>query len=236
MGALGVLVSVVLAADEKKAPSVTGKVIYDGKAAAPKKLEIKGDVYCEKSHDRTPIVDEKVVVGKDGVMANVFVYVKSGLEDKKWEVPEEPVVLDQKGCRYEPRVFGIMKDQKLEVRNSDATNHNVHGLPKKNDEFNKSQAKRGMKDTFEFDKIEDFMIKCDVHAWMRSWCHVMEHPFFATTNEKGEFEIADLPPGDYELEFWHESGTTQTAKVTVEAGKPTDLGEVKFKIQTRRRN
>jgi hypothetical protein len=52
-----------------------------------------------------------------------------------------------------------------------------------------------------------------MHAWWVS----EDHPYYAVTDAKGAFKIADVPPGDYELEFWHETLGKQTQKVAVKA-------------------
>ena len=85
-----------------------------------------------------------MVVGGDGALQNVFVYVKDGLGDLRFPVPATPVVLDQKGCRYVPHVFGIQVGQPLEIVNSDPTLHNVHALAETNREFNMGQPMQGI--------------------------------------------------------------------------------------------
>jgi len=226
----------IAAAEDKKPVSIKGKVVLDAKPKKPKKIKPGVDAYCEKVHESKPIIDQTIEVTRKGELANIFVYVdEDSLDKKEWPTPKEPVVLDQKGCRYIPHVFGIMAGQKLEIVNSDRTNHNVHLMPKKNKEENFSQPKANMKKLIELAKPETFMIKCDVHAWMNTWCHVMTHPFYATTDTKGEFEIKGLPDGEYELIFWHESGSEAKEKVKVEDGKATDLGEIKFKIEKKKK-
>ncbi len=213
--------------------AIVGRVLYEG-PVRQKPINPGTDPVCAKAHEQEPIIDESIVLGPDNVLQNVFVEVTGGLPDKKWPVPEEPVVLDQLGCRYIPHVFGVMADQPLLIRNSDRTNHNVHGLAKKNEIFNFGQPKIGMTETLRFAKPEDFKIKCDVHAWMSTWCHVVEHPFYAVTDEKGAFEIAGLPAGEYELTYWHE--TLGEQKVDVELGDSAAEAEtVTFKPAARGR-
>ena len=193
------------------------------------------DSVCQRVHAQNPIMDERQVVGAGNALKNVFVHVTKGpVLGKKHPPPAQPVVLDQKGCRYIPHVFGIMSGQPLEVRNSDGTTHNVHSLPKKNKEFNFAQAKGATKKVNDLKKAESFMIKCDVHDWMKTWCHVMEHPFYAVTDEKGMFEIKGVEAGDYELTFWHEKLGPQTAEVTLEAGKPAEVATVTLSDRRRR--
>ena len=218
--------------------SITGKVLLDGKAPRAKAINMGADPKCKAMRKGKDLEDETFIVGKDGELANVFVSISKGLPDKKWEVPKEPVKLSQEGCQYKPHVFGMMAGQPLEIVNDDATNHNVHSLPKENKEFNFAQPNKGMTKTLDdIDKPETFKIKCDVHAWMGTYAHVMEHPFFAVTGEDGTFkiDIADLPAGEYELTYWHESGAEETATIKVEAGKENKADDMKLEPKKSRR-
>lgn len=219
-------------ADDKKPVSITGKVVYDGKPPPQMKINPAVDAHCAKEHAKEPLLREEWVVGKEGGLAHVLVIVKSGLPNKEFAPPKQPAILDQQGCKYTPHVVVVQVGQPLKVINSDDTNHNVHGLPEKNQEFNFGQPKKGMtKDIENLTKPEVFRIKCDVHAWMGAWAHVVEHPFWSVTNEKGEYAIKDLPAGEYEIEFFHEGESFKTQKVKVEDGKPTKVSDVKHKFQ-----
>jgi len=121
-----------LASLNTEAATITGKAFFQGTPPEPKRVNMSADPKCATLYLREPFYFREVIVGKDGELANVFVYIKSGLEGKKFEVPKEAVVLDQKGCWYVPRIFGIQVNQTLEVLNSDSTTHNVNATP----EFN----------------------------------------------------------------------------------------------------
>jgi hypothetical protein len=58
-------------------------------------------------------------------------------------------------------------------------------------------------------------LACDTHAWMRGYVYVFDHPFFATTDERGGFSIPDLPPGTYIVKAWHEEAGILTREITV---------------------
>ncbi len=204
------------------AGTVTGKASFTGQAPAPQKIGMDADPTCASLH-KEPVYTEDVVVNANGTLKNVFVYVKEGLEGKTFPPPAQPVVMDQKGCHYDPHVFGIQVNQPLEILNSDATLHNVHGMPKESKEFNLGMPIQGMKLNRKFEKPEIMVkFKCDVHPWMSAYAGVLTHPFFSVTNEEGAFEIKDLPAGSYTLEAWHEKYGVQTQQVTVdEAGSQT---------------
>jgi plastocyanin len=202
--------------DPATAGSLSGKVLFKGTPPARETFKMGTDTVCQQSGGPNP-QSEAILVGADGAIKNVFVYIKDGVDPAySFDVPSTPVALDQKGCIYTPRVIGVRAGQTIEVINSDATLHNVHAIPKTNQEFNHPQSKVGDKLTKVF-TVPEVMVrfKCDVHGWMSSYVGVMATPFFAVTGDDGSFDIKGLPPGTYTVEAWHEKLGTQTTKVTV---------------------
>ena len=191
-------------------------------------IKMDADPVCQGLHQEA-VHTEKVVADANGNLANVFVYVKSGLAGKKFAAAKEAIVLEQHGCIYKPHVQGVMVGQTVKILNNDDTLHNVHALAKANSEFNQGQPFKGMEITKTFDKVEVMMpFKCDVHPWMSSYMGVLDHPFFATSGAGGHFAIEKLPPGEYEIEAWHEVFGSQTQKVTV---APNQAVEVAFEFK-----
>ncbi len=193
---------------------VKGKVAFSGKAPKGEAIKMNADAKCAALH-AAGFKFESTSVGSNGELANVFVYVKKGLEGKKFDAPgESKTILDQKGCWYYPRVSGIMVGEKLSILNSDPTMHNVNAQP----DFNAAMPAgvKPLEKTFKKSKVM-FSIKCNVHPWMRSFVGVLEHPYYAVSGKDGSFEIKNLPPGKYTLEAWHEKLGSQTQEVTVGA-------------------
>ncbi len=210
------------------ASSITGTVIFDGKAPALKPLAMDADPACAKKHSG-PVANEMLALGKGNTMGNIMVWVSKGLPaGKTWPVPKAPVVLDQNGCQYKPHVMGIMVGQTYRILNSDGVLHNVHTLPKVNKAFNRAMPPTVKEATTTFDKEEAlFHIKCDVHPWMSAYVAVFTHPFFSVTSTDGKYTISGLDPGTYTITAWHERLGTQTATVTVGA---TDTKTQNFKF------
>lgn len=207
------------------AGSVTGTITYDDRVPPPgkgpfKPLDMNADPACAKKHS-TPVASGQLVLGDGNTLANVFVQVKNA-PAKDYSTPSEPVIIDQHGCMYEPRVSGAMVGQQVRFKNSDGVLHNVHGLPKENREFNIGMPPTVTESDKTFNKPEPvFPVKCDVHPWMKSYVAVMTHPFFSVTDDGGKFKIDNLPSGTYEIEAWHERLGTQTQSVTVGDGAAT---------------
>jgi plastocyanin len=206
--------------------TISGMVKYEGTAEKPRVVRMDSDPLCMPEGPQT---SEVLLVGPGNGLQNAFVYVKDGLGDRQFPAPSTPVVLDQKGCKYMPHVFGVQVGQPVIIVNSDPTLHNVHAVPKANSEFNFGQALKGMKTTRMFDKTEVMVpFRCDVHGWMAAYGGVLPHPYFAVSNADGSFEIKGLPAGTYTVEVWHERLGTQTTKVTVD-GKSGAKANVAFK-------
>jgi hypothetical protein len=97
--------------------------------------------------------------------------------------------------------------------------HNVHALPKipGNREKNIAQPVKGMTSSFSFANAEVFVqFKCDVHPWMFAYVGVVDHPWFAVTDENGNFSLSGgLPPGEYQLAAVHQKAGTIVQQVNV---------------------
>lgn len=198
------------------AGDLSGTVNYDGKIPKKKTLRMDSDPVCNAAHSEA-VYKQSFVVDENGNLANVLVYIKNISSDT---VPSDIAVLDQNGCMYSPHVMGVQTGQEIKILNSDPTMHNIHGLPKVNREFNFGMPKTVKEKSITFDKVEDvFVIKCDVHPWMKSYVQVFDHPYFSVTGLDGKFTINNIPPGEYEVVAWQEKfGSKRTLSQHVTVG------------------
>jgi plastocyanin len=211
--------------DPATAASVSGTVSFTGTAPKQAKIDMSQDQACKGMN-----MAETVVVD-DGKLANVFVYVKDGLGDRTFDVPQQEATIDQSGCKYHPHVLGLMAGQNLKIVNSDPTTHNIHPTPKDNREWNESQPPQSAPLEKSFAREEIMLpVKCNQHPWMRMYVNVVKTPFFAVTGPDGKFEIKGLPPGDYTIAFVHEKLGEQDQKVTL-AAKDTKTVDTAFKSE-----
>jgi len=187
----------------------------------------------------------RYVVSSDGGLANVFVYIKSGLKETRFPTPSEPVILNQTHCNYEPYVFGLMVNQKLRIKNSDSLLHNVHATTLAgNSGFNIAETPgAAIEKSFRTAEIP-VRLTCDVHPWMFAYACVVENPYFAVTDANGNYSISNVPPGDYVLEAYHvkthgrHDGETQRiaamAGETATANFSIELSPINGRIAERR--
>lgn len=197
--------------------TISGTIKFTGTAPANPAIDMAEEPQCKEKYTSGPPHQLITVVGADGGLANVFVYVKSGLPaDATYTAPTAPVEIDQDGCLYHPRVLGIMVNQPLEIHNSDPLLHNIKAKPVDNRPFNISQPAAGMQTTRTFSAPEVMIpLECNVHGWMQAYVGVLAHPFYSVSGSDGSYSIGKLPAGTYTIEAWHEKYGTQTATVTV---------------------
>jgi len=226
----------ILVVDPATAGTIRGLVRFEGEPPPARIVEMRADPVCHALQGQRRVREEQVVVNEDGTLRNVFVQVVKGLEGKRFEPPAETTLLDQTGCVYVPHVLALRTGQTLVVRNSDRTNHNINGAgAKKNRGFNFGQTTAGIEDRLTFENPETFPVRCDRHGWMQAWIHVVAHPYFAVTADGGAFEIANLPPGAYTIEAWHEKYEDRPRREVTLAPSATETVEFVFRADEARK-
>lgn len=197
--------------------TVTGVVHFQEPAPQPIEIDMAQDPVCAMSGGNSMTSDYVV---HDGGLGNVLVYIQSGLGNKSFPVPRDPVVVDQKGCRFVPHVAVAMAGQGVHFTNSDSTLHNVHLSPTAagNDGFDISQNAHSDPVTRYFPAPELMIpLRCNVHPWMQSYLSIVPNPFSAVTNEDGTYTIKGLPPGTYTLTAVHEKLGAKSVTIHVAA-------------------
>jgi plastocyanin len=206
--------------------SIAGKITWEGERPAPKPdIDIKEEASkgCKHGAEGMDKRDESLLIDANGGVANVVLTIEVAGAEKK--IPAEPIEFDQEGCRFHPHVAVVPVGATLRFANSDETNHNIHTYPKKNEPINKNVAAAGTLDQV-LAKAEVIDIKCDIHPWMKGYVVVTDATHWAVSGADGSFKITGLPPGEYELSWWHEElNKGKTAKVKVEAGKEATLNQ-----------
>jgi plastocyanin len=196
--------------DPATTASISGTVRFAGTPPAPQKIDMSADSGCKGQNQ-----SESVTVN-DGHLANVLVYVKDGLGGRNFAPSPEKVTIAQEGCRYVPHVAAAMVGQPVEFLDKDDTLHNIHPIPKNNEEWNQSQMPNGGAFSRSFTAAEIMIpIKCNQHPWMKMYLNVLSNPFFAVTGKDGGFELKGLPPGTYTIAAVHEKYGEQEMKVRV---------------------
>jgi len=161
-----------------------------------------------------PLFQEDLIVDDGGGIANAVVIVKGAKDDLK---PTE-VKFDQKGCDYVPHVLAFPAGSTVDIINSDGVSHSIHTYVGRESLFNKLQPWFKKVIPVTIDKPELIQVTCDIHGWMQGWWVSTDTPYFAVTDDKGNYSIANVPPGSYTVQVWQEKLGIQDQKASVKDG------------------
>jgi hypothetical protein len=183
--------------------SISGIVKWSG--PAPRALDFlvtKDPEICDPDGKKTTSL-ERLIVGPEGGVANTIVYLKNISAGKAIELPEQRRHLDQHHCRYVPHILLVPQNAELQMKSSDATLHTIHmdgaatynlPFPFTNQISARAMATPGLVN-----------LRCNGgHVWMNAEMMVVQHPYYAVTDESGRFEFNRVPPGTYQIVAWHE--------------------------------
>jgi hypothetical protein len=216
--------------------TLKGRFLYDGKAPTPKKLAVTKDVeFCGKHMP----VDESLVVGDDGGLANVIVHIRPPRGKKLAVHPDyeasatDQVKLDNNQCRFNSHITLLRTSQTLVVANSDSVGHNTNvtfPLINQQSSFNQLIPAGGSIEVkVPKDEGRPATVNCNIHPWMSGYLLVRDDPYTAVSAPDGTFEIRNIPVGQHEFQFWQEkSGFLKD--IEFKGGKADRRGRAKIKI------
>ncbi|PWU14003.1 MAG: hypothetical protein C5B50_18130 [Verrucomicrobia bacterium] len=208
------------------AADITGTVTYKGTPPAEKEIDKSAGEGCTTHGAKG--TTHHYFVGANGEFGNVTIYLEGQAgKNLSTGASAPPVVLDQKDCEYTPVILAVQTGQKLKVKNSDPTTHNVHVQPAEgsgNKGANPIQPANSPDLSLSFDKPEMFVkVACDVHNWMFAWVSVFDHPYFAVSAKDGTFKISNVPAGKYTIVAEHRKAGKATQQIEVKDGGPNKV-------------
>ena len=146
---------------------------------------------------------ERLLIAPTGGVANTVVFLRNISKGKPMDLPASRRFLNQKSCRYEPHILLVPSQATLTVRDSDPLLHTVQMSGSA--DYNLPFIREGQEITRPMTREGIVSLHCNAgHVWMNGEIIVARHPYYTVTDQDGNFELTDVPPGDYEIVAWHE--------------------------------
>ena len=200
---------------------IEGTVTYTGSKQPSKLTVTKDSNVC--THGGEPDGSLQVSGGK---LKNAVVAITDDIpKGKRWA--SNKAVVDNKECLFDPRVQVGRYQGEVEAKNSDPVFHNANIAKVENGNSdllaNVALPMQGQTQTKNLKKAGILEVKCNVHEWMHAWIYVSKHPYATVTSADGTFEIAGVPPGEYNVLVWHEELGQFNSKVKIDGGGTAKL-------------
>jgi hypothetical protein len=146
---------------------------------------------------------ERLLVAPSGGVSNTVVFLRNVSRGKAMDLPVARRSLNQKNCRYEPHILLVPVQATLTVKSSDPLLHTVHMSGSA--DYNLPFTAKGQEITRPMTREGIVSLRCNAgHVWMNGEMIVAKNPYYAVTDEDGNFELTQVPPGQYEIVAWHE--------------------------------
>lgn len=229
--------------------TIKGKIVLDGATEIPKMKKITPDKDKEACLAKGEFAEEDMIVDpKTRAIKNVFVWIEPAANTRGAAFPKDlihpklvkpltpTVTIDQPCCKFEPHVLAAQEGQDFIIKNSAPIPHNAKYDTENNGSGNPLIPSKGEYEIkgLKAEKLP-INLSCSIHPYMKAWIRVYDHPYFAVTDEKGNFEIKLAPQGDFKMYIWQENGGWNggregaKGKVITIKGDTMDMKEIKYK-------
>ncbi len=199
--------------------TIRGRVVWPkGTTYTPRKIDVTADQ--EHCLSQGALLTEELIINpKNSGVKNVVVWLRPDTDDRRDSFPRDRIhpelakaapkhhVIDQPCCQFVPRIVAARAGDTLEVKNSSPVPHNVN-YNSDTESFNVTIPSRASHQPNQplVAQATPILFKCDIHSWMQGRLRVFDHPYFAVTDDDGNFEIKNAPVGRWRVVVWHEGG------------------------------
>jgi hypothetical protein len=210
---------------------LTGTFIYDGPTPPPIPLKIDKDIEVCGKHN---LVDESLVVGPKGELANVLIFLYSDstppIHESYAAAADAEVLLDNEKCRFSPHVALLRTTQTLVLGNKDSVGHNTKVDTFTNVPINPLiPAGSQLKHKFPAPERLPATVSCSIHPWMTAKLVIKDHPYMAITDANGKFVMKNVPAGTWTFQAWQ---SVYLSKVKVN-GSPVEWSKGRFEVDVK---
>jgi plastocyanin len=229
---------------------LTGKVVVTGELPEIPREELGTNADREYCLDNGEVpLDKNLIVNDKNELRDVLVMMfltpdetEPAYHPMYEELKQQPATLDNVRCCFEPHALFVRTGQKLQLKNSDTIGHNCHIITFNNEHNINLPAGGTVEITLDKEERAPGEVKCDIHPWMDSVIMVRNNPYVAFTDAEGNFQIENIPAGNWKFQFWHKKagwlrqlevegytvGRRGELEVSIEDGQALQLGTLKL--------
>jgi plastocyanin len=176
------------------------------------------------SKPQTGIVHGSISVTKGGKAkadkTGVIVYLEGVAGTPP--TPKDHAIIRQREKQFDPPLTVVVKGTTVDFPNEDKIFHNVFSVSRPA-RFDLGLYKSGTQKSVEMKRAGVVDVYCNIHPDMIAKVKVLENAYYTITGKTGEFRIENVPPGEYPVVAWLQSGDEVKGKVTVKAGAVADV-------------
>lgn len=171
-------------------------------------------VYADEGNG---VINGKISVKVKKYKKDTVVYIER--VEGNFTPPEEHAKMDQFELVFIPHVLVVLKGTTVDYHNSDDIAHNVFSPDNVADKMNLGTWLSGEVRPYTFNKPGAAAMLCNVHPEMEAYVVVVQNPYFSKTDREGNYEIKNVPPGEYTLKVWNKKFRAKGKKITIKSGE-----------------
>jgi len=170
------------------------------------------------------------VVGSDGKgVAQAIVFVQALPPGVTPPPVSQSAIMDQVNKTFVPGLLPVVAGTEVHFPNHDQIQHHVYSFSRTKS-FELPLYKGEEASPVVFDKAGVVKVGCNIHDWMSGIILVLPTPYYAVTDEGGQFTLQDLPPGAYTLACWHALSQVKVEETVQQVQADENSPEVKFTL------
>ncbi|MDH5762630.1 MAG: tetratricopeptide repeat protein [Nitrospinota bacterium] len=166
-------------------------------------------------------------VSKNGGLKDTIIAIQGVKKGKPFT--RKMQTLELKRCHSDKYVIGIKNGENILIENTDPIKHEIATYeiygPHRNQISNKSVLANNSQVRSAFIKpgAPEFILKCNLHPFLQTRGYIIDNPYYVVSDEEGNFNIENIPPGTYEVTAWHPFIPVLKEIITIEDGKTAQL-------------
>jgi len=145
-------------------------------------------------------------------------------------------------CHSDQYVIGVRNGENILLENKDPIRHEIATYEINSDSYVRQKSNKAIhqesshiRSAFVSREAKEFLIKCNLHPFLQTRGYMVDNPYYAISDEEGNFTLNEVPPGTYEVLAWHPFIPTLKGTVTILEGEVSKINFVFDEADQRRK-